>query len=196
MEDFYKSIDIYGIRNNVMKSIFTPTIIIDCKTFTNAHKSLLHYISNSNFKNTMIFQNEIYQSLKLPEIETIEEYNEINKFIASNDDWDIIVVGENRIEDHQLLDIDDYKYIKKLKSTTQWIMDSVYIISEQFINKIKNNKRSSCLTYVVTPHMFSNKNYDKIVSHFTIAKIANCEPRITDRFISYQWKPIQVPFLD
>lgn len=182
--------EIYCIRTK--KYLPFASKYIQSSSLFNLHKQLLSNLADQNVHACMVFENEIYLIRELLDVNN----NEIKDFIMTNTDWDMLIIGQNNIQD--ITPVQNFSRIFKFNDSTQLLTSYVYIASYRLLNKIKNNNRSDLSTYIYSPTFISNieqsssstvKNSDHyMIGHVTDITSANMET------VKYKWTPINWVF--
>ena len=179
--------DVVGfcITNNKLNPVHSQQATIQ-NTIGNIHKSLLTYCFHQDINRALIFENQLTLSKNVIDID------EIQRFIDTNNDWDMVILGEcPLIKDVAL----GYTYIYNCSSKLKFITNYPYIASKRFLAKIKNNNRSSINTYIYHPSMcntFIEIDNPKKITDFTVGRIDNLSIQSETKKFSFSWKQVKI----
>jgi hypothetical protein len=181
----FKDTFYFCIQNNKLSPVISKESVI-VNSILNIHKKLLSYCHDQEHPNALIFENQ----LSLSKIASTIDFDEAQRFMDNNKDWDILILGEcSLIKDV----VPGYQNIYHSSSRTKFLSNSPYIVSKRFMAKTKHNNRSSINTYIYKPYMFNTFmeiDDQKTITGYTVGKIEDM--RIENNVINYSWTPMHL----
>ena len=182
----FNNISSFCIRNNKLNPILSKDAIIT-NSIANIHKKLLSFCFDKGHERALIFENQLLLSDT-----TLLDFDEIQRFIDENTDWDILIIGECPLIKNL---VKGYNKIYHSSSRTKFISNAPYIASKRFMTKIKHNNRSSINTYIYNPclcNTFMEIDDPKTITGYTIGMINDMNVNIDSKEIHYEWKSIKI----
>lgn len=186
MADIFKYIPlVLGVRNNNF-SPFVSQNTISSSDVQEVHKSTLATCSTKSLPCVLIFENELYLTRNLADINN----NEIRDFIlANNVPWDLIIVST--VPDTcTLSDIEGHALLKKMDDTSVFLYDKVYIASASFMQKCKNNDLSNIQTFVYTQPFLASVKSEIHNNKFIVGQVKNIMV-LKSSEVKYTWAEFQ-----
>ena len=108
--------------------------------------------------------------------------------ILSNNDWDIIIIGDNNISNKTLQD--GYTRIYKVNDNT-FYSQYAYIASRRFMQKVKTNNMSTINTYLYTPTFMTTMGNPSTTNEYMIGLTSNIITA-NSLHLSYEWSPVSI----
>jgi hypothetical protein len=174
---------IHSIRN-INNTPLAPSQFIISKPLPDIHFDLFKYTYDQGDNTTLIYENEVTLIRNLEDISN----NEIRTLILTNNDWDIIIVGDNNIDNKTLQD--GYKYIYKVNDNV-FHSQFAYIASRRFMQKVKNNDISTINTYLYTPTFLTTVSVPSTSTQHIIGTVLLINHADTLHF-NYHWSPTNI----
>ena len=180
MADIFQYINaMYCIRDAQFNPIHDNKVI-DTYDINAVHKALIKKAHDDGNTNALIFQNELFFTRKVGDINN----NEIKRFIATNNTWDVMIL--NPSEDLALLPVSTYTHVHRVNSTG-FNINNVYLISNRFMLKMKNNTLSNVETYYYDNTFVDSANGPNTqIRHVIVGKLTNIQVLKDDQII-YSW---------
>ncbi len=175
---------IVGIRDDEVSHIVTPNTIHEINP-QEVHKKLLAKLANDGISTVLVFENELYLTRDLGDVNN----NEIATFIATNNTWDLLILSP--FSSYRTLKESGYTLISKLLDTTTFNSNSIYIASNRFMNKVKNNDLSFIQTYKYDSPFLNHIQNKFTHNKFTIGKISDINT-LSVRDFKYKWNDFKI----
>jgi len=159
------------------------------RNFVTAHKQIIEYCANleTKYSSILIYENEL--KIDINKDINLDQEAEVIDFIKTNHEWDVIIIGKNNI--NTLIPIQDRKYIFRNTNSTAFITGSVYIVSDRFVEKLKNNNRGYIQTFVVKPEILENVVYPNPTDVYIVGKVSDFQIK-DNKSIAYKWVPLKI----
>ena len=168
---------IIGVRAKDFSPVFTTTKVED--DLENVHKRLLMKLHQQGYPCALVFQNELYLMRNLLDINN----NEIKTFVTSNPNWDVLIMSPFSAES---LEVPGFEYIRKVDNNSDFFFGEIYIASEKFMKKIKDNELWNINTYMYTQPFMQDLDSSHASNEYTIGRIIDID-HIKAGEIKYRW---------
>ncbi len=149
-------------------------------TRENVHKTLASYMFDNNVPCAMIYDNELTVLRNIGDVNN----NEIKSFITTNNIWDVLILS--KCSEPSAL-VENFNLIEKLDNETNFKFNYVYLISNRFMQKIKNNDLTNIKIYKYNQPFLEYANMTDSTNVFTIGKVEQIK-NISSEKLSYTWK--------
>lgn len=174
---------VVAIRNEDFTPILTLKTVTDTDKI-NIHKRLLCTLAVLGAPCALVFENEIYLTRSLVDL----MHNEIKTFVTTNMSWDIIILSE--YHGFSTENVSGYNFIEKIKDTTTFPHEQIYIASSRFMQKVQSNQLMTDIqVYTYNSPFVANLKTQCKSNKYSIGRITNITT-LGDTEIKYKWNEI------
>lgn len=173
----------YCVRDDKFNALKNLSEFI-ATNLTDIHKKIIEKAHDNGNANAMIFQNELFFIRKLGDVNN----NEVKTFLGTNQTWDVLILNSRK--DLPLIPLDGYSHVHRVNTTT-FNINRVYLVSNRFMQKVKNNDLTNVETYYYDDPFIdgiaTNVDAKKVIA----GKVESIQ-RLSNEQIKYTWSYIKL----